>query len=414
MSLNPKKAVGFLLIAGLCAFAGLRIRNVYETKADPKAGKKGGPAVRVVSVSVDRATLGAIKEEILLTGSLKAKEQVDVTPKAAGRVEKLLVQVGDAVKQGDLIAVLEDAELQQQVNRAVAAQAVAKASSAQRKAELKNAQADSQRAEVLFKSGLIPRQEMESRQTAFQVVQAQVQLAAAQEQQAEAEMNELKIRLAQTRIYSPMDGHVARRFVDVGALVAPSNPIVNLVNLSTMVTLANVPEREVGKLRVGNQATVTMDAFGEQKYFGRVARISPVLDAATRSAMVEVEVPNPDGALKAEMFARVMLDLASTRQAVTIPREALVYRGQQPGVYVLQGDRPVFRNVETGMTQGREVEITANLEAGTTIVSRGASMLGEGDRIRIADGAENAQGAEKSKKRLRAAEDVASNPVSAN
>jgi RND family efflux transporter MFP subunit len=212
-------------------------------------------------------------------------------------------------------------------------------------------------------------------------------LANAQVQQAQAELKELQIRLEQSKIHSPMNAHVARRYVDVGALVNPSTPIVSLVNLSVMVTAANVPEREVSKLRPGNQAKVQVDAFRDRVFEGRVARISPVLDAATRSALVEVEIPNPDWGLKAEMFARVMLDLASTRPAVLIPREALVYRGTQPGVYIVQSNRPVFRNIETGLTEGDQVEVLANLEPGTSIVTRGATMLTEGDQIRVAGAA---------------------------
>jgi RND family efflux transporter MFP subunit len=202
--------------------------------------------------------------------------------------------------------------------------------------------------------------------------------------QAQAELNELKIRLGQSQVFAPMSGVVAKRYVDVGALVNPSNPIINIVNLSTMVTMASVPEREVGKLRVGNTAIVQVDAFGPQQFTGRVARISPVLDPATRTAQIEVEIPNPTGGLKAEMFARVTLDLASQRQAVLIPREALVYRGQQPGVYVMQNQRPVFRTIETGISRGNDVEVLANLEAGTTIVTRGATMLTEGDQVQVA------------------------------
>jgi RND family efflux transporter MFP subunit len=338
----------------------------------------------VVSVSVDKARSGQVNEEILLTGALKPKEQVDVNPKATGRVQKLYFYVGDAVKKGDLIAELEDDELQQQVKRATASQAVSQASLAQREAELANSKAEVGRAEILLKDGLIPRVDYETRLTHFQVVQAQVQLARAQVQQALAELNELRIRLEQTKVYAPLNGHIARRHVDVGALVNPSQPLVTIVNLAIMVTMANVPEREVSKLRVGNQAIVQVDAFGDRRFSGQVARIGPVLDAATRSAWVEVEIPNPDSGLKAEMFARVHLDLASKRQAVVIPREALVYRGTQPGVYVVQQNRPLFRMIETGLTQGDDVEVIANLEAGTPIVTRGASMITEGDQIRIA------------------------------
>lgn len=363
------------------ALALWKVRPAPPSRADAPPRPQRGPMVRQVTVSLTRSVTGPVREKLLLTGALKPKETVDVTPKATGRVERIHVNVGDLVRSGALIAELEDDELQQQVNRAEAALAVARASRAQREAELANARAELERAEQLRREGLISAQDLEARRTSYQVFQAQVRLAQAQGEQAEAELRELKIRLSQTRIYAPITGHVAHRYVDVGALVSPTTPIVRLVNLSPLITAASVPEREVAKLRVGNHAVVHVDAFGDRTFSGRVARIGPVLDAATRSAMIEIEIANPDYVLKAEMFARVELDLGSTRQAVLIPREALVYRGQQPGVYLVDGNRPVFRPIETGLTQGDHIEVLSNLAPGVELVGRGASMLAEGDRI---------------------------------
>lgn len=382
---RPGKIIVICAFLALISLGAYRIWQAYERRSAPATAKAAG-ASRVVSVEVDKARSGTVRQEVLLTGSLKPKEQVDVVAKATGRLVRLLVHVGDRVNAGDLIAELEDDEVEQQVNRAIAAQAVAAASAAQREAELSNAKSDLNRQQSLFDEGLISRRDLEAQQTAMQVVQSQLQLARAQERQAQAELNELKIQLQQTRIYAPMAGSVARRYVDPGALLGPSTPIINLVNLSVMVTVANVPERDIGNIRVGNTAIVKVDAFGGEDFQGRVVRISPVLDAATRSASVEVEIPNRDGRLKAEMFARVMLDLATFRESVLIPREALVYRGQQPGVYIPKGNQAEFRPIETGLTQGEQVEVLANLLPGTSIVTSGATMLGEGDEIRVAGG----------------------------
>jgi RND family efflux transporter MFP subunit len=360
-----------------------------STKANdkPQQNRRASQA-RVVTVEFAKAATGEIGEKLSLTGALKPKEQVDVTPQATGRVERILVHVGDTVRSGQLIAELDDAELQQQVKSAAAALAVTRASVSQREAELANAGADLERAESLRQSGLISAQEFAATRTRHQVVRAQAELAQAQQQQAEAELRELNIRLAQTRIHSPMTGQVAARQVDVGALVSPANPIVRIVNLRTLVTAASVPEREVGKLRVGHRANVRVDAFGDQVFQGRVARIAPVLDPATRSATLEIEIPNPANRLRAEMFARVELDLASTRETVLIPRDALVYRGTQAGVYLVKGQQPVFQAVEAGQMQGDRVEVLANLAPGTTVVGRGAAMIQEGDRVAPAGGRE--------------------------
>lgn len=390
----------FVLVVGAIAFgawyykqSALRAKQAAAPAGPrPSGGGPPGPGGRpsmiprsqIVTVSAVRAELGAVREKLALTGALKPKEQVDVTPKSTGRLQRIHFHVGDAVQAGALIAELERDELEQQVRRSEAAIGVARAALSQRTAELSNAEAQLGRAERLRADGLISPQDYEAQKTQTEVIRAQVKLAQAQMEQAEAELRELKIRLEQTRVYSPMNGHIAVRYVDVGALLSPSTPIVRVVNLSTMVTAASVPERDVGKLRVGNRAVVRVDAFGDREFTGRVARISPVLDAATRTANIEIEIPNPNGLLKAEMFARVELDLETTRQAVLIPREALVYRGTQAGVYLINNDRPDFRPIETGLTQGDRVEVLANLAPGTLLVGKGATMIAEGDRIRLA------------------------------
>ena len=379
-----KTAMLLLAVALAGIFFAIRVREaskIQQEAAKKAANKKGG--ARVVSISTGRARVGRVRQEVLLTGALRPKEQVEVTAKVTGRVEKLTHQLGDYLNRGDLIVELEDGEIQQQVSRAKAALAVVAASARQRQAELANSKANLERYQKLVKDGLASRVDFEEKQTALEVVRAQLQLTEAQRGQAQAELNELLIRLEQTKIYSPMNGHIAKRHIDQGALVNPSAPIVTLVNLSTMVTMANVPEHDVGRLKVGNLATIEVDAFSGRSFTGKVARISPVLDAATRSATVEVEIPNPDGGLRAEMFARVKLDLGSTRDAVLIPREALVYRGTQPGVFLLDRKRAVFQPIETGAAMADDVEVVSNLQPGTTIVTRGASMLREGDSVNI-------------------------------
>lgn len=383
MSKWISRLLAIMIGGGLIYLVGSKVYELKQEDAAPKTAKKKGG--RTVSVDMARAEVGQVRETLVLTGALKPKEMVDVTAKATGRLEKTHFRIGDTVKLGDLVAELEDSELEQRVRRAEAAIAVNSASVAQREAELGNVKANLERASQLFNEGLMAPQEYDQQKTSLAMVEAQVQLAEAQKQQSEAELRELKIQLEQTKIYAPMNGVVAVRYLDEGAVVSPSQPIVRIVSLSTMVSQGNVPERNVGKLRVGNIAEVRVDAIPDQVFRGRVSRISPVLDAATRSALIEIDIANPQRALKAEMFARINLDLGTMREATLIPRDGLVYRGQQPGVYVVEQENvPVFRPIETGMTRENQVEVLANLEPGTEIVGRGATMLRDGDKIAVA------------------------------
>lgn len=377
-----KRIILILVGAGVLFFVGYKVYEAQEQQAATagRSKKKGGGS-RVLKVGFAEARLGELRDELLLTGALKPKETVDVAPKVTGRIEQLDVRIGDFVRKGQLIAELEDDELQQQLRRSEATISVSRASLEQRRAERANAEAELSRAQQLLDGGLISPQEFAQRKTSMAVFDAQVELAEAQIQQVEAELRELKIRVEQTKIMAPMSGAVAQRFVDEGAVVSANTPIIRLVNLSTMITLANVPERNMGKLRVGNPAIVEVDAIPGQEFRGRIARIAPVLDAATRTALVEIDILNPSRVLKAEMFARIQLDTGAMREATLIPREGLVYRGSQPGVYVVDGDRPQFRAIETGLTREDSVEVLANLDAGTKIVARGATMIRDGDRV---------------------------------
>ncbi len=374
-----KRIIAVLIGIILVYLVGSRVYDATQQAAAP-AKKQAG---RIINVELTEARTGQIREELLLTGSLKPKEVVDVNPKNTGRIERIHFLVGDRVTGGALVAEMEDDELQQQVRRSEAALAVSQANISSREAELANSMASLERAKLLFDEELLSPQEYQQEQTSLEVMQAQLQLAEAQAQQSMAELTELRIRLDQSKIYAPMSGVVSQRYIDPGALVSPNQPILQIVNLATMVTQGNVPERNIAKLTIGNPANVMVDAVPGRGFEGVVARIAPVLDAATRSALIEIDIPNREMVLKAEMFARISLDLGSLRDATLIPRDGLVYRGQDPGVYIVEGDgnRPIFRVIETGMTREGQIEVLGNLDAGTRIVGRGATMLRDGDRI---------------------------------
>jgi RND family efflux transporter MFP subunit len=378
--LKTKHLAIVVILAGLIGLLGFRIFQAAKSDTPPT---RGGTGPRVQTVETGMASRGVVSEKITITGPLKAKDQVDVTPKLTGRVLQIRVDTGQAVQRGALIAVIEDAEMAQQVERSRASIAVGQAGVSQREAELNNARAELERNRRLADDGLISRQEFEAIQTRYKVAESQLELARAQRRQSEAEQRELNIRYGQTRIYSPMAGFVARRHVDVGALVNPSTPIATIVNVNTMVIHANAPERDIARVKPGGLATVTLDSLPGQQYTGRVMRISPILDPQTRNGVIEIEIENRGGALKGEMFAKAELDLGTTRDTTLVPRDALVYRGDQPGVYLVENDTARFRSVETGLTQEDKVEVISGLKEGDTVITRGANTVKEGDRVKV-------------------------------
>jgi RND family efflux transporter MFP subunit len=351
----------------------------------PGGGFPGG-VNRPPLVGAGKVTRGAIRQQLALVGSLKPKEQVQVVPRITGKVEQVLVNVGDQVRQGQLLATLEGEELDQQVLRAEASLAVAQATLSQRQAEMENARADEERTAQLAAEGLVSEQQRQTAETRGRVVDAQQRLAEAQVRAAQADLAELKIRQQQLQVVSPLSGWVGQRFIDPGALVSANTPIVSVLGLSSLITEVRVPEEQLASLRPGSRALVAIDALGGQTFEGRVARISPVLDAATRSGLLQVEIPNADGQLKAEMSARILLDVGAEREAVLVPGDAVVVRGLQTGVHVLEGDRVRFQPVKTGITTDQGVEILEGIAVGTPIVIKGSQTLQDGSVVEVSGG----------------------------
>ena len=215
------------------------------------------------------------------------------------------------------------------------------------------------------------------------VAEAQVELAKAQVQQAEASLRELGIQQEQTRIYSPLDGFVGTRYLEPGALVSPSLSILSVLEVDRVKTIVPVVETAIQRVRIGLTAEIAVDAYPDRIYEGTVTRITPFLNPETRSADVEIEIANPDNTLKPGMFARVKIDSKISRDALSIPRSALLTRGSQKGVFLLTEDMAtVFQIIEIGQIKGNVVEVTKGLEEGVEVVNAGASNLNEGDRVR--------------------------------
>jgi RND family efflux transporter MFP subunit len=369
-----------IVLSGILAF------RLYQelgggTKASAGPRGPGGPRAQTVEVVIPE--LADITERISLIGSLRAKQQVEVTPKFSGRVLEIAVDRGDFVRAGQVIARLEDDELRQQVRSAEASLQVARASQSQRDAELKSVKVALDRYQDLQKDGVVSSLQLEQAQTGVEVSEAQANLARAQVVQAEAQLEELRIRLGQTDILSPLTGAVAQRYVHPGALVSVNTPIVLVLDLSRLVTVINVPERDIDKVQVSNPARIFVDAIGGEEFHGQVVRISPLLDSQTRTAQVEIELPNPSGRLKAEMFARVDLNLTTERKALLIPRDALVYRSNRPGVFVVESEVVRFQSIATGLTEGDRIEVLSGLSEKETVVTRGANLLKNGDSVEI-------------------------------
>jgi HlyD family secretion protein len=321
---------------------------------------------------------------------------VEVVPKVNGRLETISVKLGDSVRRGHVIARVEDSEIREQVRAAEASFQVGQATIRQRDADLKLAKTNLDRSRSLVDRQLLPQQTYDDTEARYQAALAQLDLARAQFEQAKARLDELKITLANTHINSPVDGFVGKRFVDPGAFVGPNSPIVSVVDIRTVRMVANLVEKDVKRVPAGTSAAVEVDAFPGEKFAGRVSRVAPVFDPATRTAEMEIEVPNRDFRLKPGMYARVHLTVDTRANALTVPRNAVVDFEGRAGVFMAapapqtQGRGQPEENevmvakfvpIQTGIRDGERIEITSGVQDGARVVTTGAGALKDGDRI---------------------------------
>jgi membrane fusion protein, multidrug efflux system len=343
-----------------------------------RGGRSGPMTVEIGSVR--RAT---IAQELTVVGNLIGETTVSVAPRAAGRLQEVYVRLGDRVGKGQRIAKIEDFELVEQLKQQEAAQEVAQATIRQRDADLALAKTNVDRSRSLFERQLLPKQTLDDNEARYQSAQAQLDLARAQAQQSKARLDELKINLANTIITSPVNGFVAKRNVDPGASVGQNAPVVDVVDISRVRLIVNVVEKDLKQLQAGDETRVEVDAFPGEMFMGRIARVSPVLDPATRTAPIEIEIPNPTYRLKPGMYARVGITLDTTKDALVVPATALVDLGGRRGVFQPANDIAVFRAVQVGTEQRDIVEVLGGLTEGAEVVTTGAGQLRDGDRIQI-------------------------------
>ena len=338
-----------------------------------------------MTVEVTPVGRADLSDRVLVVGNLIGAQTVELVPKVSGRLQEVRVRLGDRVSRGQPIAKIEDREILEQVKQSEGAASVSLATIRQREADLKLAQTNSVRTRSLFSRQLIPQQTLDDAEARDQAASAQLDLARAQYDQAKARLDELKINLANTVITSPVDGFVGRRSLDPGAWVTTNSPFVSVVDISVVRMIVNVIEKDLRRMSTGTEASVEVDAFPGETFSGQIARIAPVLDPTTRTAQIEIEVPNKDARLKPGMYARVRFIVGQRKQALAVPVASVVDLNGKKGVFQsAENSTAKFFPVVTGLEDQGLIEITQGVNEGDRIITTGAAGLRDGDRIVLA------------------------------
>jgi len=317
----------------------------------PAPRQRPPPAVTVAPVEVRD-----VQVEIRAPVDLRPLFQADVGAKTLGYLDAVLVDRGDRVRKGQLLAVVRPSDLPDQMEAAREAFDLARANKA--------------RAEALAPSGVVSQQELQNAQSAFAAAQANLQA--------------VSTRYGETRIESPVDGVVSQRRLDPGALDGPtagSGAILTVQRNDILRVFVPVNEKDAPSVRTGQAASAEFDALPGKRYGGKVARLSPAYDPVARTVDAEVHIANP-GELRPGMYGRGTLVTAVHPGAVVVPVGAVQISDGRHYAFVLQGEKVKRVEVRVGVDGGNWFEITDGLKAGDEIVTAGTDTLADGAAVR--------------------------------
>lgn len=389
-------------------------------------------AAQVKLESGANSSMGAV---LTASGYVVAHHKTDVGAKVMGRVAWIGVEKGDKVQQGQMLVRLEDQEFRAQVNQARANQAAAqarldqlrtgsrpqeklkdKAGVLQAEANLRNAEAEYERAAKLYQAGVVSKAELDralaQRDTARALVEAarqssemtnigprveEIRAAEAQVQQMKAALDYARTQLASTEIKAPVSGTVLQRMVERGEMVSPSafgesgarTSVVSLADLNDLQIELDISQRDFARLKMNQRAEIVPEAYPNLKYAGFIAEIAPEANRAKATVQVKVGVENPDEQLRPEMNVRVnfLADATPTEnnvvKRVLVPKAAVVHKDGGDFVFVIKGSRVEQRVIRLGEETGEFYSVLEGLSGGESTAVAGVDKLRDGDRVRI-------------------------------
>ena len=379
-----KKSVVIIIILAGLGFLGWQI---YQKASDSRKGFKHERRNVPVAVEVVPIKKASILQVGRFTGSLYPLSEFILAPKIAGRLEKILVNIGDTVKSGQMVAILDDDEYRQQVSQAAAEKEVAQANLQERKSTIENAKREYERAVALRKKKILSESKFDAAESEFKTQQARLKVAIAQLSQKEAALKIANVQLSYTQIKVPENNTtgcrvVGERFVDEGAMLAPNTPIVSVLDIGKLIAAIHVIERDYPKIQLELEAVLSTDAFPGRTFAGKVIRIAPFLKEKSRQARVEIEIPNAQKLLKPGMFVRVQIQFDEHENATVVPVAALVKRNGTQGLFLadFQEQKARFIPVTVGIVNSVHAEVL-NPPITGSVVTMGHHLLEDGALI---------------------------------
>jgi membrane fusion protein (multidrug efflux system) len=339
-----------LLIIGIIAFIGYRIT---QNNAESDAGqKKGGAAI--VTVTGIIAIPEKFADNLSLSGTLEANEQVEIRSEIIGVVEAINFEEGTEVSKGQVLLKVNDREMRAQLSKVGTAQQLASE--------------NERRAKLLLEKQAISQEEYDIASADFKSAKAESQLISAQ--------------LGKATIRAPFSGTIGLRYISEGTYVTPTTPIATLVNTKQLKITFSIPEKYASRMKLNSELTFTTSGSKEE-HTAKIYAIEPQIDVATRTLKMRALAENIDGKLYPGMFANVILPLETVNDALLVPTESLIPIQNGKMIFVSKGGKAKQIEVETGSRTDSSVRVISGLKAGDTILTSGVMSLKDGTPVKV-------------------------------
>ncbi len=347
--MKTKYIVYSLLLIGFIALIAYRIISNNE---ENNAGKNRGPSVSTVSGMV--VTPQKFADNLSLSGTLEANEQVEIRSEIMGVVEAINFEEGTQVSKGQVLLRVNDSEMRAQLSKVGTAQQLASE--------------NERRAKLLLEKQAISQEEYDIASADFKSAQAESQLISAQ--------------LGKATIRAPFSGTIGLRYISEGTYVTPQTPIATLVNTKQLKITFSIPEKYASRMKLNSELTFTV-AGSNEEYKAKIYAIEPMVDLATRTLKMRAIAENPEGKLYPGTFANVILPLEMVDDALLVPTESLIPIQNGKMIFISKGGKAQQIEVETGSRTDSSVRIISGLKPGDTVLTSGVMSLKDGAPVKV-------------------------------
>jgi RND family efflux transporter MFP subunit len=360
------------------------IQKITKSGQGPGFERQAAP-VAVEIESIKKATIRDIGN---FTGTLAPKSQFMVAPKISGRLERLMVNIGDTVIRNQLIAVLDDEEYSQQVRQAEADLQVAQANLEESRSSLDVARRELERVEELHKKGISADSELDAAKGIHATQEARYKVSQAQVANRQAALEAARVRLSYTKITASWEEGinprvVGERLVYEGAMLTPNAPILSILEINPLLAIIHITDKDYFRVKTEQLATIATDALPDKNISGKIVRMAPLLKETSREARVEIEFPNPEGLFKPGMFVNVTIEFTTHEDATVVPVSSVVKRDSQQGVFLADMENEVaqFIPVKVGISSNELAEILEPPSLSGYVIILGQHLLAHGSPI---------------------------------